>query len=382
MKKEIYLDNSATTKPTESVIKAVTDALKKYYGNPSSLHSYGIQAEKIINNSRCLLADYLNINPVELIFTSGGTESNNLAIQGITKAYQQRGKHLITSPIEHASVNNVFLNLAQAGWDVDFVKVNKKGQLDLDHLNNLIRDDTVLVSLMQVNNELGTVNNLAKIANIIKNKNPLTLFHSDGVQGFAKIYTDLANIPIDLYSISGHKFHAPKGIGALYLKSGIELQPIFKGGGQENKWRSGTENVPAIAGLGAALKELPHLNSENKLSIQLTELKNYLIKELTKIDSVIINSPKQSAPHIINFSVPGIRGETMVHALAAQGVYLATGSACSSKSKGSRILKACGLDSKLSESALRVSLAADLKQADLDYFISSLKEQIDFLKLF
>jgi cysteine desulfurase len=382
MKKEIYLDNSATTKPTESVIKAVTDALKKYYGNPSSLHSYGIQAEKIINNSRCLLADYLNINPVELIFTSGGTESNNLAIQGITKAYQQRGKHLITSPIEHASVNNVFLNLAQAGWDIDFVKVNKKGQLDLDHLNNLIRDDTVLVSLMQVNNELGTVNNLAKIANIIKNKNPLTLFHSDGVQGFAKIYTDLANIPIDLYSISGHKFHAPKGIGALYLKSGIELQPIFKGGGQENKWRSGTENVPAIAGLGAALKELPHLNSENKLSIQLTELKNYLIKELTKIDSVIINSPQQSAPHIINFSVPGIRGETMVHALAAQGVYLATGSACSSKSKGSRILKACGLDSKLSESALRVSLAADLKQADLDYFISSLKEQIDFLKLF
>lgn len=382
MKKEIYLDNSATTKPTESVIKAVTDALKKYYGNPSSLHSYGIQAEKIINNSRCLLADYLNINPVELIFTSGGTESNNLAIQGITKAYQQRGKHLITSPIEHASVNNVFLNLAQAGWDIDFVKVNKKGQLDLDHLNNLIRDDTVLVSLMQVNNELGTVNNLAKIANIIKNKNPLTLFHSDGVQGFAKIYTDLANIPIDLYSISGHKFHAPKGIGALYLKSGIELQPIFKGGGQENKWRSGTENVPAIAGLGAALKELPHLNSENKLSIQLTELKNYLIKELTKIDSVIINSPQQGAPHIINFSVPGIRGETMVHALAAQGVYLATGSACSSKSKGSRILKACGLDSKLSESALRVSLAADLKQADLDYFISSLKEQIDFLKLF
>ncbi|SIR36836.1 cysteine desulfurase family protein [Halanaerobium kushneri] len=382
MKKNIYLDNAATTKALPEVTSAVVEALEKNYANPSSLHNFGLKAEKVLKKSRKIIAEYLGIQSKEIIFTSGGTESNNLAIRGITEAYKNRGKHLITSPIEHSSVAELFKVLEKEGWQVDRVKVDQEGHVDLEHLKSLITKDTLLVSIMQVNNELGTIQPLEKIAKIIKDKNALSFFHVDGVQGFGKIHSQLGQWPIDLYSISGHKIHGPKGVGALYIKKGINLKPLIYGGGQERNLRSGTENVPAIAGLGEAVKKLPELTTKAIFEQKLVKLRKYLLNYLNDIEEVVINSPEFGAPHIINFSIPGIKGETMLHALESRGIYISTGSACSSQKKGSRIINACGLSQARSESALRVSLNKEITKDDLNYFIKTLKEQINFLKLF
>ncbi len=382
MIREIYLDNAATTKALPEVTEAVVDALESNYANPSSLHRFGLKSEKILKNSRKIVAEYLGVKAKEIIFSSGGTESNNLAIRGVTEAYQNRGKHLITSPIEHSSVAELFKTLEKEGWQVDRVNVDDGGQVDLEHLRSLITEETLLVSIMQVNNELGTIQPTKKIAEIIKAENPLCFFHVDGVQAFGKIYSNLSQWPVDLYSISGHKIHGPKGIGALYIKKGTNLKPLVSGGGQERKLRSGTENIPAIAGLAAAVKNLPQFSSKNKTDKIMTKTRTYLLSKLQKIKDIVINSPASGAPHIINFSIPEIRGETMLHALESQGIYISTGSACSSKQKGSRIINACGLSEQRSESALRVSLNRKITNDDLDYFIKALKEQIDFLKLF
>lgn len=382
MEREIYLDNAATTKALPEVTAAVVDALEKNYANPSSLHRFGLKSEKILNNSRKIAADYLGVRAKEIVFTSGGTESNNLAIRGITEAYQNRGRHLITSPIEHSSVAEPFKVLEKEGWQVDIVKVDQEGYVDLEHLRSLINEETLLVSIMQVNNELGTIQPLEKIAEIIKKRNPLSFFHVDGVQALGKVYSNLNKWPVDLYSISGHKIHGPKGIGALYIQEGINLKPLIYGGGQEGNLRSGTENIPAVAGLGEAVKSLPNITAEVNIDQKLAELRNYLLNYLKEIEELEINSPESGAPHIINFSVPGIKGETVLHALESQGIYISTGSACSSKKKGSRIINACGLSQERSESAVRVSLNREITFSDLDYFIKTLKEQIDFLKLF
>lgn len=233
MSEEIYLDNAATSKVSPAVIEAVVKTMQKNYANPSSLHRKGLAAEKILTKCRKNLAERLNVKPEEIIFTSGGTESNNLAVRGIIEQHKQRGKHIITSPIEHSSIHNLMLQLEKEGWEVDWLQVNKKGIVNIKHLKSLIREDTILISVMHVNNELGTIEPIKKIAKIIRNKNPLTFFHVDGVQAFSKISTDLSDLKVDLYSISGHKFHAPKGIGALFFKKGVDLKPLFYGGGQE-----------------------------------------------------------------------------------------------------------------------------------------------------
>ncbi|TDO73018.1 cysteine desulfurase [Halanaerobium saccharolyticum] len=382
MEREIYLDNAAATKALPEVTAAVVDALEKSYANPSSLHRFGLKSEKILKKSRKIIAEYLEVKAKEIIFTSGGTESNNLAIRGITKAYENRGRHLITSPIEHSSVAELFKALENEGWQVDTVNVDQEGHVDLEHLSHLITEKTILVSIMQVNNELGTIQPTRKIAEIIKRKNPLSFFHVDGVQAFGKIYSNLSQWPVDLYSISGHKIHGPKGIGALYIKEGTNLKPLVYGGGQERNLRSGTENIPGIAGLREAVKKLPQLSAAEKADKNLAKIRTYLLNYLQEIEEVVINSPTAGAPHIINFSLPGIKGETMLHALESQGIYISTGSACSSKKKGSRIINACGLSQKRSESALRVSLNKEITNDDLDYFIKTLEEQINFLKLF
>lgn len=382
MQKKIYLDNAATTKVLPEVTAAVVDALENNYANPSSLHDFGLKSEKILQKSRKIIANYLGVKSQEIVFTSGGTESNNLAIRGITDTYQNRGRHLITSPIEHASVAKIFKELENKGWQVDRLQVNSKGQINLKHLKSLISKETVLVSIMHVNNELGTIQPIQKIANIIKKQNQLSFFHVDGVQAFGKIYSNLNKLNLDLYSVSGHKIHGPKGIGALYIKNGIKLNPLLRGGGQENNLRSGTENIPGISGLAEAVKYLPSLTIPKELDHLLEKRKKYLFKLLQPIRSVVINSPKNGAPHIINFSIPGIKGETMLHALENNGIYVSTGSACSSKTKGSRVISACGLSSKRSESAIRVSLNKEITTNDLDYFVKILKEQIDFLKIF
>jgi cysteine desulfurase len=382
MEREIYLDNAATTKALPEVTAAVVEALEKNYANPSSLHRFGLKAERILEKTRKLTADKLVADKKEILFSSGGTESNNLAIRGITGAYKNRGKHLITSPIEHSSVAELFKALENEGWQVDQVRVDKEGYVDLDHLKSLITEETLLVSIMQVNNELGTIQPVKEIAEIIKEKNRLCFYHVDGVQAFGKVNINLDEWLIDLYSISGHKIHGPKGIGALYIKKGTNLKPLVYGGGQERNLRSGTENIPGIAGLGEAVKKLPVLSEENNVELNLANKKQYLLNSLKQIEEVIINSPAAGAPHIINFSIPGIKGETMLHALESQGIYISTGSACSSKKKGSRIINACGLSEARSESAIRVSLNREITNEDLDYFIKILKKQIDFLKLF
>lgn len=382
MKKELYLDNAATTKALPEVTAAIVDALENNYANPSSLHHLGFKSEQLLKKSRKIIADYLGVKTKEIIFSSGGTESNNLAIRGITAAYKNRGKHLITSPIEHSSVSELFKALKKEGWQIDIVNVDQSGHVDLEHLKSLVTAETLLVSIMQVNNELGTIQPIKEIAELIKKENPLSFFHVDGVQAFGKLYSDLSNWPVDLYSASGHKIHGPKGIGFLYLKEATNLKPIIYGGAQERNLRSGTENIPAISGLAEAVKKLPQLSLKNRADQIMAEKKEYLLNELRQIDGLIINSPANGAPHIINFSIPGIKGETMLHALESQGIYISTGSACSSKAKGSRIINACGLSQPRSKSAVRLSLNRKITNDDLDYFIKTLKEQIDFLKFF
>lgn len=379
MENSIYLDNAATSKVDPAAVNAVEDCLFANFGNPSSPHTLGLQAEKIIKNARQLLAELLGIKSNEIVFTSGGTESNNLAIQGAAAAYQQRGNHLITSSVEHSSVHNVFSELEKEGWEVDRLGVDKKGRIDLKELKFLLREDTVLVSLIHVNNELGTIEPVYKAAEIIKNNNQRTIFHVDGIQAFAKIYSKLNNSKIDLYSISGHKIHAPKGVGALFIRKGVELRPLFFGGGQENQLRSGTENVPAIAGLGAVLAKIKKITAAEEKNKKLLKKKDYLLQKLKQIENIHVNSPADGAPHIINISLTDIRGETMVHALEAENIYVSTGSACTSDSAGSRILNACGLSRKRNLNALRISLSKEISEADLDKTVEILKEKIDFL---
>lgn len=379
MENSIYLDNAATSKVDPAAVNAVEDCLFANFGNPSSPHTLGLQAEKIIKNARQLLAELLGIKSNEIVFTSGGTESNNLAIQGAAAAYQQRGNHLITSSVEHSSVHNVFSELEKEGWEVDRLGVDKKGRIDLKELKFLLREDTVLVSLIHVNNELGTIEPVYKAAEIIKNNNQRTIFHVDGIQAFAKIYSKLNNSKIDLYSISGHKIHAPKGVGALFIRKGVELRPLVFGGGQENQLRSGTENVPAIAGLGAVLAKIKKITAAEEKNKKLLKKKDYLLQKLKQIENIHVNSPADGAPHIINISLTDIRGETMVHALEAENIYVSTGSACTSDSAGSRVLNACGLSRKRNLNALRISLSKEISEADLDKTVEILKEKIDFL---
>lgn len=379
MENSIYLDNAATSKVDPAAVNAVEDCLFANFGNPSSPHTLGLQAEKIIKNARQLLAELLGIKSNEIVFTSGGTESNNLAIQGAAAAYQQRGNHLITSSVEHSSVHNVFSELEKEGWEVDRLGVDKKGRIDLKELKFLLREDTVLVSLIHVNNELGTIEPVYKAAEIIKNNNQRTIFHVDGIQAFAKIYSKLNNSKIDLYSISGHKIHAPKGVGALFIRKGVELRPLVFGGGQENQLRSGTENVPAIAGLGAVLAKIKKITAAGEKNKKLLKKKDYLLQKLKQIENIHVNSPADGAPHIINISLTDIRGETMVHALEAENIYVSTGSACTSDSAGSRVLNACGLSKKRNLNALRISLSKEISEADLDKTVEILKEKIDFL---
>ncbi|MGM0602627.1 MAG: cysteine desulfurase family protein, partial [Bacillota bacterium] len=331
MLRKVYLDNSATTAADNDVVEAVTSVLTENYGNPSSVHRLGLKAEKIVEKARKELSNYLHVNKKEIIFTSGGTESNNLAVQGITENYSSRGSRIITSEIEHPSVRNIFSELEKQGWEVVWIKADQNGYIDIEQLKDSLDAETVLVSIMQVNNELGSIQNIEKIGQIIKNINPLCFFHVDGIQGFGKVFTDLKNSKVDLYSISGHKFHAPKGIGALYVRENIKLKPLFWGGGQENNLRPGTENTPGIAGLIPAVKKLPVLSKNNNIDTDLNKKRNHLYESLSEMEDVVINSPEQGAPHILNFSVPGIRGETLLHALEAEGVFLSTGSACSSK---------------------------------------------------
>ncbi|MBL0388174.1 cysteine desulfurase [Tumebacillus sp. ITR2] len=384
MKPDIYLDNSATTQPYSDVIEAMVEMLQTHYGNPSSLHRKGLQAEKEIDKARERIAKALGgVKKTELLFTSGGTEANNLALFGAAQKYQTRGKHIITTQVEHACVFEAAEELQNRGYDVTFLPVDENGVVRVEDVKRAWRDDTILVSVMYVNNETGAIQPIEKIGAFLKDKRK-TLFHVDAVQAFGKFPLKIKESGIDLLTISSHKIHGPKGVGALYIRDGVHLAPLFYGGGQERNIRSGTENVPGIVGFGAAAQRSALEMKE--ASVKMAGLRDKLISGLQgSIERIRINTPTTpglAAPHIVNASFPGVRGEVLVHALETEGVYVSTGSACSSKDKiYSRVLKVTGLPEPELEGAIRFSLSAATTEQEIETAISLVQRTVADLRL-
>lgn len=377
---QVYFDNSATTKPYPEVIATFTEVMKTYYGNPSSLHALGLEAEKLLARSREVIADVLEVGEDELIFTSGGTESINLAIQGVAFRYKQRGRHIITSAIEHAAVYNTCQRLAKDfGFEVTYLPVDGDGLISLEDLQSALRDDTILVSLIHVNNEMGSIQPVEQVGKLL-HKYPKVLFHVDHVQGFGKVPLEIKKCHIDLLSLSGHKFHAPKGVGLLYVRKGVELYPLLHGGGQQHGLRSGTENVPGWVALAKACRMVKEKEREN--IAHLKKLNRLLRKGLGQLEQVRINTPAdeaKGAPHILSISIKGAKPEVILHALEERGIYLSTRSACSSKdTKTNRILTALGLPEEYANSALRISLSAENTAEEVEYFLKVMQEIVPY----
>ena len=380
---ECYLDNSATTKAFDEVIEAVKSEMSEYYGNPSSMHIKGFEAEKKIKETTKIIASTLKCDESEIIYTSGGTEADNMALIGIARAYKRSGKHIITSSIEHAAVLQSAEFLKEEGYEITYLPTDSKGVINLEELENSIREDTILVSVMGVNNEIGTVEPIEKISEIIKKKNPNTLFHVDAVQAYGKIKLIPKKMGIDLLSVSGHKIHGPKGIGFLYVSYKVKIKPIIFGGGQQKNMRSGTENVCGIMGLGAAVKRI--FDNFDEDTARMRELREYMIKGLMECEGVTINGAdaEDSAPHIVSASVKGVRAEVLLHSLEEKGIYISSGSACASnKPAVSATLKAIGVDKDLLDSTVRFSFSVLTTKDEIDYALENFKETIEKLRLY
>ncbi|AOT68670.1 cysteine desulfurase family protein [Geosporobacter ferrireducens] len=379
---EAYFDNSATTKPSKEVVETMLKALTIHYGNPSSLHRKGVEVEKLIKASRRQVAKALGVKDEEIIFTSGGTESNNAAILGTIAAQHRRGNKIITSSIEHPSVLNVFKYLETKGYSVVYLDVDRKGKIDLHQLEQEVDENTILLSIMHVNNEVGTIQPIEKIRQILNNSKNKIILHVDAVQSFGKLKMNPSKLGIDLLSISGHKIHGPKGIGALYIRKDLKFTPIIYGGGQEIGIRPGTENVPGILGLGIASAAIEkEIDDGIQKMVQVKErLKAGILSE---IKDAIFNGCQgdESAPHILSISFPGIRGEVLLHMLEQDEIYVSTGSACSSKkSSQSHVLKAMGLSEEEIEGAIRFSFSYQNTIEEVDYVLNQLKKHIYDLK--
>jgi len=384
MKQQIYLDNAATTQVLPEVVEEVVKCLTDDFGNPSSLHRLGLQSERKMKQARNMVAQFLQVSPEDIIFTSGGTESNNLAILGTVRARKRYGNHCITTEIEHPSVLNTFQYLEQEGWNVTYLPVDSSGIVSLEDLKNALRKDTVLVSIAHVNNEIGSVQPIKEIGLYLKGNYPDTIFHTDAVQSFGRLPIRPLEWGIDLLSISGHKVHAPKGIGALYIKKGTLITSLQWGGGQELGLRSGTENLPGIVGFGRAVQWIKEKISEDEtyISRMKMELANEIARE---IPEVVFNGPEPSkgAPHILSLSIPGVRGETLLHVLESHGVYVSTGSACSSRSvRTSHVLRAIGASPQAAEGSIRISLSYLNNQGELSQVPQILKKSVDQIKRF
>jgi len=374
----VYLDNSATTRPRDEVIDEIVSILQTDYGNPSSLHKMGLDVERKIEFSRSIIADFLGARKEEIFFTSGGTESNNIAFQGLINKYSKQGKHIITSKIEHSSVLNIAKYYEECGYKVTYLDVDNKGIIDLEQLEDAIDNDTILVSIMMVNNEIGSIQPIEEIKKIINKKNNQVKLHVDGIQAFGKMKIDIGKLGIDVFTFSSHKIHGPKGVGGLYLRKGIMLSPIVFGGNQERGLRSGTENVPGIVGFGKAVEIINDNFSEEKKYIY--DLKNYFTEKImSSIDNLKINSylDERCAPHILNISFLGVRGEVLLHYLEKEGIFVSTASACSSHSKSkSHVLSAIGLHAKDIEGAIRFSFAYSNTRSEIDYAIKKIEQSV------
>lgn len=375
----IYFDNSATTRPHPQVIETMSKAMASYYGNPSSLHRKGVEAENILNQARAVAAGYLGCKPGEIFFTSGGTESNNAAIKGVAFQYQGRGKHIITTQIEHPAVYDVCKQLESMGFTVTYLPVDHEGRVSVADVQKAMRPDTILVSVMHVNNELGTIQPVEEIGKWLK-QFPKVLFHVDAVQGIGKVPLRIKESGIDLLSLSAHKFHGPRGIGILYKREGLIIQPLLTGGGQEAGVRSGTENLPAIAGLAKAFRLLQESGADEPSRLQ--RLLEQLREGVSPIEGIQVNTPaKGTAPHIMNLSVPGVKAEVLLHSLEERGFLVSTKSACSSKAnEPSRVLMAIGVGTECASSSLRISLGRENTADEVEQFIVALRDCVKTLR--
>jgi cysteine desulfurase len=384
--KEIYLDNSATTKVYPEVAKLMTQIMLEDYGNPSSMHTKGVDAEKYVTLATKQISKALKVQDKEILFTSGGTESDNLALIGTARANCRAGKHIITTKIEHPAILKTVEYLATEGFEIDYLSVDSMGRISLTELEEKLRPDTIIVSIMHTNNEVGSLQPIAEAGALIKKKNPNCLFHVDAVQGFGKAEIYPKKMNIDLLSVSGHKIHGPKGIGILYVGEKVKIKPISYGGGQQKGMRNGTLNVPGIAGIGLATEMITKDLQANRESLY--ELKEFFLQEVSKLDRVSINgcdpaNVRETAPHIINISVKGLRSEVMLHALEEKGVYVSAGSACASHSKKeSSTLKSMGATPEEMDGALRISMSEFTTREELEYALASLKEVIDMYSRF
>ncbi len=380
---EIYFDNAATTKVIPEVREIMLETLDEEYGNPSSMHRKGVGAERFIKDAKNVISKQLKCEPKEITFTSGGTEANNLALIGMAQANKRAGNHIITTGIEHPSVYNPILYLEEQGFRVTFLSVDKCGKVDLEHLRRELCDETILVSTMAVNNEIGAVEPIEEIATIIKSYNKEhgknILYHVDAIQAFGKQVIYPKRIGIDAMSVSGHKIHGPKGSGALFVDSKVKIKPIVFGGGQEKGLRSGTENTAAIAGLGKAT-EIMYARLEENCQ-QMLKVKQTLINGATAIEGVTNNSGE--APHIASLSFRGVRSEVLLHALEDKGIYVSAGSACSSNHPAvSGVLKAIDLEKELLESTLRFSFCEYNTVEEAEYAVRVLAEVLPVLRRF
>lgn len=378
---EAYFDNSATTKVTESVKDIVVKTMTEDYGNPSSMHMIGVEAEKYIKTAKENIAKILKVDEKEIYFTSGGTEGNNQATIGVAEANKRSGNKIITTEIEHASVASPMKYLEKEGYNVVYLPTDPYGVVDMEALKREMSEDTILVSVMYVNNEVGAIQPIGEIGKYIKTVNPKVVFHVDAIQAFGKMEIRPRKENIDILTVSGHKIHGPKGSGFIYIKKNTKINPIISGGGQQDGMRSGTENVPGIAGIGQAAKDC-YDNLEQNVRI-MTELKDYLIDRLSEIEDVTVNSRKGSegAPHIVSASFRGVRSEVLLHALEDKGVYISAGSACSSNRPSiSRTLKAMNIDKDLLESTVRFSFSELNTKEEIDYCMEQLKELLPVLR--
>lgn len=381
MAREIYLDNSATTRCFPEVVALMDRIYLEEYGNPSSLHHKGVEAEQEIRNAKGILADILKCSPRNLYFTSCGTESDNISLIGGALANQRDGKHIITTKIEHPAILETCKYLASQGFEITYLPVDADGLVSPEEVQSAVREDTILVSVMHTNNEIGALEPIAEIGRAIKEKNPKTLFHVDAVQGFGKSVIHPKQMKIDLLSASGHKIHAPKGVGLLYIGDNVKVRNILFGGGQQNGMRSGTENVAGIAGMALAAKMLyDHLDEERE---RLYEMKQRFLDRVTGIEGVHVNGKtgRDSAPHVISLSIAGVRAEVLLHALEEKNIYVSAGSACSSNRPHiSETLLAIGTPKEYLDSTLRFSTSVMNTDEDMDDAAAALAELLPFLR--
>ena len=377
---EVYLDNAATTKCYKEVADLVYKLMCEDYGNPSSLHLKGLEAERHIKWVTEEIAKILKVEPKEIIFTSGGTESDNLAIIGAAKGNRRRGNHIITSQIEHSGVLNTVKHLEEEGFVVTYLPVDEAGVVNLEGLKSALTKETILVSIMHVNNEIGSIQPLEEIGRIIKEYDSKILFHSDGVQGFGKCYIYPKKIGLDMYSVSAHKIHGPMGVGFLYKDAKAKILPISYGGGQQKGLRSGTDNAPGIAGLGLASKMMfEHIEENQK---RMLELKEHFLKEISKMEGVLVIG-KKGATHIVSVAFKGIASEVLLHALEEKKIYVSSGAACSTHGKKtSSVIQSLGLPTEYLGSTIRFSLSEFTTKEEIDYTLEVLYEWLPKLRRF